>query len=238
MAWPTVANVISAAARGLGLVAADITNPYASSDNSILQMTQLLTDLGQDLARKCAWSQLQKEHTFNTVNGTATYALPSDFLRFVDGTCWNRGSDARMLGPLSPQQWQAVKGRDTSITSPAAFRVWQDLFYIYTTPSSAEAIYYEYTSSYWVDLLGGTVADADAPTAAADSLFYDKRLLVEGLKMYHRRAKGMGFDPAAFDYLVSEAKGRDGAAPALSLGGSSGPHLIDGCNLPSTGWGS
>lgn len=238
MAWDTVANVVSGAARGLGLVSAAIADPYASPDPNILQMTQLLTDLGQDLVRDYAWSHLQTEKTFNTVAATASYALPTDFARIVDGTAWNRTKIMPLLGPVGSQQWQALKGGLISLTVPGVFRIYQNLFWIYSTPTAIEAIYYEYVSSYWVDTGGGTTSDADNPTTSADSLLFDRRLLVEGLKMYFQRAKGFGFDPAAFDALVAKARGADGAAPVLSLNGSSGVKLIDGSNVADTGYGS
>lgn len=238
MAWPTVADVVNGAGKGLGLFTATVADPLGSSDANILQLVQLVTDLGQDLSRDWSWSHLQKEHTFNTADGTASYALPADFIRFVDQTAWNRTTDLPLLGPVNAQQWQALKGRATSVTSPATFRIFGDLFYIYSTPTATEAIHYEYGSSYWVDAGGGTVGDAVAPSVAASSLLFDSRLLVEGLRMYWKRAKGMGFDPVAFDVLVSKAKGRDGAAPVLSLTGSNGIKLIDETNLPVTGWGA
>ena len=48
-----------------------------------------------------------KEHTFNTVNGTQNYALPTDFDRFVSGTAYNRTDLDAMAGPITPQTYQS-----------------------------------------------------------------------------------------------------------------------------------
>lgn len=244
MEWPTVADTINAAGKGLGLYTTTVANPYSSTDANILQLVQLLSDLGQDLVRDYDWSHLQKEATFDTSDGVDYYyinVIAPSYLRFVDGTAWNRTQSQPLLGPLNAQQWQAAKGRSVSMTGPASFRVWQDRIFIYSTPSSTDHIYFEYGSSFWVHTgaAGGAtdLADADAPTTKDDSLFFDKRLLVEGLKMYWKRAKGMGFEQSAFDALVAKHKGQDGAAPALSLSRDTGLKLIDVTNVPDTGYG-
>jgi len=73
-----------------------------------------------------------------------------------------------------------------------------------------------------------------------DALWFDKDLLVAGLKLEFKTAKG--FDTAAaveeFNQALSAARGGDGMPTPLRVGGNQpGLHLIDKSNIPETGYG-
>jgi hypothetical protein len=240
VAFETAATILSDAAIDLGLVSSAIANPYASTDPNILQLCSLLKRGGRALMRAHPWTQLQTAYTFPTVNGTASYALPTDFNRILDGTAWNRSSQLPMHGPLNAQQWEAEKARATVSTGRQFFRIFGNLFYIHATPSSAETVAYEYISRYWVDTGGGTTPDAESPTTAADSLFLDPDLLVADLKLRFLRAKGFDASAAQLDYEAAwaTATGADSAAPVIDMAGGSGFRYLDGSNLPDSNFGS
>src|SRR6266481_4730387 len=110
MVYATVASLISDAAVELGLVSADIVDPYASTDPNILQLVRLLKSGGSSLARYREWSHLQKEFTFQTVNGQNAYPLlPTDFLSLVPNSGWNRTTQIPLGGPIGAQYWQFRK---------------------------------------------------------------------------------------------------------------------------------
>jgi hypothetical protein len=241
MAWDTALNILNDSAKGLGLISAALTDPFANTNPNIVQLCQLLNDLGQDLLRDYSWSHLRKEYTFSTANGTASYALPTDLARVVDQTAWNRTQQMPMRGPVNGQQWQQLQAGLVSFTLPGAFRIFGDLFYIYSTPTAIETIAYEYQSRYWVKPTGQSSPTSESTTAYQDTLYFDRRVLVTGLKLYFRRAKG--FDSTAaqdeFTRAVERAMENDSAAPVLSLnGGTGGMRLLDGLNVPETGFGS
>lgn len=238
MAWDTVANVVSDAAIELGLVSTAIANPFASPDANILRLLAFTKSLGQDLSRGYQWSQLEKTHTFSTADGTASYSLPADFVRLIDNTQWNRTQQLQLSGPANAQDWQLFKARSSTGVVYKWFRIFGDLFYIHPTPTAIETVAFEYVSSYWVDTGGGIVGDAAAPTTAADSLLFDRRLLVSGLKL---RFGGIGFDTtqmlAEYDTALANARSNDGAAPVLSLSGRSQSSWLRP-NLPDSGFGT
>jgi hypothetical protein len=62
-----------------------------SSSKQVKQLLRLINRSGRILAKK-NWTVLQREHTFQTVNGTTSYSLPSDFERMLDQTAWDRTS--------------------------------------------------------------------------------------------------------------------------------------------------
>jgi hypothetical protein len=239
VAFETAATIISDAAIDLGLTPAAIANPYGSTDANILQLCSLLKRAGRGLLREYSWSHLKTVHTFSTGSGTASYALPTDFNRIIDGTVWNRTQDYPLSGPLSPQKWEELQALGSSIARQA-FRIFGNLFYIYSTPSAIETIAYEYQSRYWVDLGGGSTPDAETPTAAADTLHFDPDLLVADLKLRFTIAKGLDSTAvqAERDALFSAATGADGAAPVLDMAGATGMRFLSDANLPDTGVGS
>lgn len=240
MAFETAATIITDSANELGLYAGAIADPYASTDPNILKLTRYLKRVGRKLLRSHPWSHLQTIYTFPTVASTASYALPTDFNRIVDGTAWNRTQQLPMWGPLSPQAWQAEKARGNTTTAHQFFRIFGNLFYIHATPSAAETIAYEYISRYWVDLGGGSVPDSETPSAAADTLFFDPDLLVAALNFAFLKRSGMpsADAQAEFEEAWANATNGDSAAPVLSLsGGGGGFRPLDGLNLPDTGFG-
>lgn len=240
-AWDTSANIISQAARELALVSATISDPYASTDANVLQLCALLQGLGQDLLRDHQWSHLQTTHTFNTVNGTAAYALPTDYDRTIDQTHWNRDADRPLVGPTGPQGWQYLQAVSVSSAVGQWFRVFNDQVNIYPTPTSAQTVAFEYVSRYWVKESGQSAPNTDLADAATDTLYFDKRLLVAGLKLAYLEAKGFATAAAqkAYDAALSRAQGGDGAAPVLNLSGNGeGVRLLDWRNAPDTGYGS
>ena len=70
------------------------------------QLLALAQREGKQLMRATAWPILLKEHTFSTASGTQSYALPTDFDRFVGDTAFNRTDLDKFTGPLTPQQFQ------------------------------------------------------------------------------------------------------------------------------------
>jgi hypothetical protein len=86
-----------------------------------------------------------------------------------------------------------------------------------------------------------TSPSADSINNKGDVLWFDRPLLVAGLKLAFRKAKGLDTSAELDDYssALDKASGQDGAAPVLSLNGS-GPavRLLDERNIPETGFGS
>lgn len=242
--FDTAATVISHAARELGLVSADIANPYSSTGNRhILHLTTLLTTAGKEIVREHLWSQHLATHSFNTVAGTSVYDLPADFLRMVNQAGWNRTSRFPLGGPLSPQQWEFLTALGSGVVFRLVFRPRNRKleFVNGTSTPGSQTVAFEYLSSYWVQANGQSTGTKAAPTAANDTILFDTHLITRALIYHFRKTKGFDASVAEADYRKAlDAVMRDDTpAPVLSL---NGPHPTSGAigdvNVPITGFGA
>lgn len=243
--FETANTIINDAAVELGLIPADLLDAYSTSDPAIVQLRRLLKGLGRDLLRQYPWTHLQRTHTFTTVAGTDLYLLPSDFDRIIDGTAWNRTQQMPLGGPYYAQGWQLLKAHSASGTVWLNYRIVAGRMALHPTPASGETLAYEYISDLWVgDALPPAPATRNSPLEiATDTLFMDSRLLVTGLVLRFRMAKG--FDTAAaqrnYEDALAAAQGGDGTAPMLSVDSCGGMRMHDRpltvANAPAGGLG-
>lgn len=235
-------TVLNDAAVELGLIPADLADVYASTNPAISQLRRLLKGLGRDLLRQFRWTHLQRTHTLTTVAGQDTYLLPDDFDRLIDGTAWNRTQQMPMGGPFYAQGWQLLKAKSATGTVWLNYRLVGGRLALHPVPTSGEVLAFEYISDLWVgDSLPPSSPTRSTPLeVATDVLFMDSRVLVTGLILRFRAAKG--FDTAQaqrqFNDALAAAQGGDGAAPALPYDGcgiaSQHDRPVDAYNLPDS----
>jgi hypothetical protein len=231
-------DVVIQAAAELGYNTS-LTSPATSTDAGVLQLIALLEALIDDLARDYNWPVLHALHSFTTVNGTAAYDVPTDFLRLVDETAWNATDDIPLLGPVNAKQWRTIQEVAAGLTTEFTFRLYGGQIHLAPTPgATVKTINFEYiTNLYSTDDGVAAYPDEQEPL---EYVYFDKRLLVEGLKHYWNEAKG--FDTTAsrykFEKALSRALTQDGATRVLSLNGGFGDRALDEGNAPETGFGS
>ncbi len=237
--YDTVANIVSDAAVECGLSAP--TDVYASTDANIVQMRVMLKRMGRSYALAHGWKHLEREHTFATVSGTASYALPASFSSMLDQSGWDR-TTKRQVVPVGAVQWQYMNAVSVAGVLTVTFRPREATIELYPTPTAIETIAFDYRSRYWVETSGQTTPDKDAPTANTDKLMFDATLMVAALKLEFKRAKGFDTTAAQQDFdaiWASVVNANANAAPVLSLNGIGyGDHLLGPDNVPETGFGS
>jgi len=201
--------IIQNAADRLGLTRP--SSVVTSSDPLAMTLLGLAQEEGKTLARRHSWQVLQSEYTFPTVGETSSYALPAGFDRILVDTVFNRTTHRRMVGDLTPAQWQESQASQVTIINPA-FRIRGNLFYINPTPSvSAQTIAYEYISKNWCQSaaeVGQTAWASDADTG-----ILDEELMTLGIVWRFKSAKGLDYAESMTNYemQVANAVARDGA---------------------------
>lgn len=241
--YPTVKTVVNRAALELGLNQS--SDPVASSDANMLQLIALLGSLGEELWRARVWTSLTKEYVFTTQANVFTYPFPADFGQLINQTAWDRTNQIPAAGPLTPQEWQMLKARQVNLAFVISIRQLDDALQLFPNTAGADrVIAYEYLSRNWVASPAaqgaGTGPDQDAIKTSNDVVWFPPLLMVKGLRLAFRDAKGFDTtsDQRKYDEVLALCMGDDAAAPALNLAGAAfGDPLLTIRNFPDTGFG-
>jgi len=238
-AWPTVASVVNDAATELGLIAADVVDPFASTDPNVLQLLRLLKSGGRELVKWRTWTHLIKEYTFNLAAATQSYAFPADLRSMIDDSGWDRSTRFPLEGPISTEDWQFLQAVPVASNIVYRFRLWQGQLFVTPTPGAGvvDVVAYEYNSSSWLAVTGApTVPVKDAPSVFSDVICFDPGLIVARLKRDWRRNKKQDSQSEEDDYQATlfNAENEDSAARTIYIGGRSGkgPRKLDRWNIP------
>lgn len=164
------------------------------------------------------------------------YPLPSDWLKQIPQTEWDRTNRWPMLGPKSPQEWQSFKSGIVYAGPRERFRIQGGAFQVNPPPPNGLTFAFEYISSAWVLNAGGTYQQSF--TADTDTCVFDDSLMVVGLKMRWLRAKGLDFsvEIQEFNTLLTTLKAQDKSAPKLSLSPFGGTVLLGYDNVQDGNW--
>lgn len=192
------------------------------------------------LSRRFDWSALQAEHTFTTVASTASYALPSDYLRIIQDTAWNRSDYWRVRGATSPQEWQLRKSGLVTPSIRDRFRIkgTGSTFFIDPTPDGAEDLVFEYISNNWcVDADSGSAKSS--ATKNGDTFLFDEYLIERGVTWRFLSRLGMPYaeERAEYDRNLHMLEASDGGGkPTIDLAYTLGQNPV--AILPDGGYGS
>jgi len=237
----TASAIVNRAAIEVGLNPS--SDVFADTNPSFVQLRNLLTTCGQDLVETYPWEVLRREHQIITSvpPDTGVYDLPDDFGYMIPQTGWERSENVPLGGPLSPQQWSYLIGRDlVSFTIYASFRIMENKFQIFPQPPpDGLDINFEYISREWVQATGGGDF-GDTVTANADIVFFKPIMIVQYLRYKFLEAKGFDSSAAlgAFEKAALQAAGGNKSAPIINAGArAAGIHYLDFRNIPNTNYG-
>ena len=219
-----------------------------NNDQTAVLLLSAASKAGRSLARKRngnnGWVILQKEHAFNTVSGTADYAMPADFDRLIQDTLWDRTNFWEMRGPLTPAQWQVYKSSilGNSITLRQRYRIRNSsnvkVFSIDPTPTSGDNLVFEYVSKNWCQNSSGT-GQADW-AADNDTGLIDEYLIELDAEWRVLKRMGMAYEEEMdeAEREIAQALASDGGSTKLTLDKDTGVQLIGMGNVPDTSYGS
>jgi hypothetical protein len=202
----------------------------SSADVNVQLMFELANEDGRELQKRCNWQVLTREFTFpTTAAAVQANALPADFDRFIGATQFDRSSRRQVLGPITPQVWQAIQAQPQLNRVFLAFRQRGGQILVTPTPAAGDTVAFEYVSSAWVQSQGGQGQSAYA--ADTDTSLIDETLIGLGLRWRFKKEKGFdyGEDFASYERMVGIAMANDGGKGVLDFTGSS---LIPMSNLP------
>ena len=164
------------------------------------------------------------------------YTLPSDWLREIPQTEWDRTNRWPLLGPQSPQDWQSFKSGIVYAGPRQRFRIQQGTLSINPPPPNGLLFAFEYISNGWVESATGAIQQRYE--ADTDFALFPDSLMITGLKAQWKAAKGLdgSFDLGEFRGLLEQMKAQDRSAPALSLSPYGGSVLMSNANIRDGDW--
>ena len=251
----TVDDIINRVALEVGLLTS--TSPVTDTDETFIQLVGLFNSSGQELCELNDWQILHRnidattnEASSNTQLGDGgdigvggEYDLPDDFNYMIDQTGWDRTNRVAIGGPLSPQDWTYLEGRDlVSQSIYASFRQTDGKLLLYPQPApDGLRLTFEYVGRNWLMEAGQSVPNRDTVGAGSDVCILDPLLSIKFLKLKWLQAKGFDFSGAAleFDTLLTSRIGKSEGAAILSAsrGSRAFPYLSPYGNTGDTGFG-
>lgn len=196
---------------------------YGSSDAQIVQIKALLEEEGIDLAARGPWQGITFEATHTTTaaenQGAMTTIASNGFNYIKNDTIWDRTDDLPVLGPVSSQEWQALKAM--SLNGPRyQFRIRGGNLLANPTPTAGHTWAFEYVSKNWILANDGTTYKQFF-TADNDTVLLPDVLVLQGLRWRWKKEKGLEYaeDFRTYEMQVKDAFGRDGGKPVLRMDG-------------------
>lgn len=186
--------------------AAGLEQPATLNRGDGLQVRALLNRGGRALAEKRgtfgeSWPELTHELQLNLTAGQDFYALPPGFASIVIDTAWTSDGLWPALGPVSPSEWRALKGRIAGHTAPSLFyRIMlnpgtgQPAIRIHPVPTGPDVVTMEYVSDHWVKpSLTSAPSSSSVDSDAHVPVFLDELMILD-LEWRLRAADGLAFD--------------------------------------------
>jgi hypothetical protein len=149
---------------------------------------------------------------------------------------WDRTEKLPLLGPTSPQSWQALKA--IVITGPRySFRFRGGNFLVTPAPPAGHTWVFEYVSrNFALDNDGTTyksILEEDS-----DEILLPDQIVKADLRWRWKKEKGLAYaeDFNRAEELIANALGRDGSKPILRLDGEGDNDIRPGIFVPSGSW--
>lgn len=241
----TVLSIIQDAADRLNQPA--IASVFGNQSQDARALLQALIQEGKDLLTEDPpWADLIAEHTFTTQEGVEEYALPADYQRMINNTCWDRNQYWQVRGGLTPQQWQVIRsGLYQTARLSANFRLKSSTdkkskaFYLDPIPGTVQdeaprTLVFEYQRKFWV-----YEGDNFYPRPQADTneVLFDEEMMTQGVRWRWRQARDLPYAALMQEYSDYRNKmiAQDRAPPTLSV--NEQPWRLPLGNIPDTGFG-
>lgn len=175
--------------------------------------------------------------TFDLNFAQVQYPLPPDWKKQIPQTEWDRTNRWPLLGPQSAQGWQSFKSGIVYAGPRERFRLLGNTIALNPPPPNGIVLAFEYISNGFVIDVDG-VTYKSSFTADTDTCVFDSSLMVEGLKVAFKQAKGLDvtFELSRFNNLLEQCKAQDRSAPKLSLSPADISVLLSTQNLPDGNW--
>jgi hypothetical protein len=127
--------------------AASLFSAFNDGDSAPQKLLRSLTKTCKALGADYPWQAMRAEHVFACLPAeNQPDVIPEDFDRFIPGTWFDRTSSWRLVGPISEDQWQAIKAFPIG-TSVICWMQRGDDVLLYPTPENGRVLAFGYQSN-------------------------------------------------------------------------------------------
>lgn len=212
---------------------------FGSSDAQVLQYGALANEVLEDMADRGYWQELEYETTFNTVatqnQGNINTIAPSGLDYIIGKTIYDRTLRLPVYGPLSPQEWQALKALPMS--GPLyKYRIRGNQLMFDPTPAAGHVCAFEYISNWYVANASGIPVKSWF-TDDADQPYIDQKVFLVGCRYKWKLEKGLEYaeDLRMYEEFLLNSLSRNATKKTVNLGAAY-PSALPGIFVPSGSW--
>ena len=192
-----------------------------------------------------SWPELGRVHVFTTTPGQADYPLPEGYASLINKTVWDRDTYYPLIGPLTPQEFQRIKGgllESVTLTPRYRLQLSEETqtvrFTLDPIPNGTEEIAFEYLSRFWARASAASPIALDRVTEDVHIPVFPDHLVELDLEWQMRKAQGLSYqtDIAVFEMERDRLFAQSGGTRNIQMGGSVG-RALGGVNIPESGFG-
>lgn len=209
------------------------TEVVTSTDTQVQQLYALANEALVDLGKSFTWEALTREQLFTTVAAEEQPgALPSDFDYQLNNTIFNRTTRLTLIGPITPQLWQAIKAQPQLNRVYLCWRERDNVVLMTPEPPAGQEIAFEYISNNFAETADGTPIPEFA--SDTDTTPLNERLVQYSLRWRFLSAKNLDYAEAfrSYETQLQQEQARDGGMTQLNITGSTTWGLFGFPNLP------
>ena len=211
-----------------------------SSDTTVQQLYGILNETLGEMVTESSFNVTTQEAVFTAIaaedQGKISTLAPNGYQWIHNETLYDRTLKRPLYGPISDQEWQALK----ALPNPGPFykyRIRGDHLLLNPTPvSPLSVIAFEYASSYPVVDAGGT-AKATV-TADTDTFVFPENIVQKGMMFRWKQVKGLPYqsDEAKYYELLNNYIARDKTRKRINLANPSPVDFRPGIFIPIGNW--
>lgn len=209
-----------------------------SGDDQLLQLMGLLNEVLEDLTTRYVGTALKKSATWDLIadenQGELETLCPYGFKWVINGTFWDRTQRLPVLGPVSEQDWAAIKATP-AVGVWLQYRMMGGNLLLNGSLIAGHKLALEYASDWSIKANDGSFKQYFS--ADSDVSLFPSTLLLAGLNWKWRLEKGFKYAEQfrTYEAQVSDFNGHDGTRKPLSMDGGR-DSVVPGIFVPTGNW--